>query len=331
MDRPTVRFSVIIPTYNNAGTLLRAVQSIQKQSFPAHEIIVIDDGSTDETLTLVSKFGSGVRFISQINAGVSAARNKGAELATGEWLAFLDADDEYESDRLRLHAEWIAEQPDLDFLLGDQLSCNPDGIPISSFMEASQAGRDLLEKFGSQPRIPLVATDFESLIADGFTEVRTISVPRERFLAIGGFPLGVKIGEDLHFFIRLFASSLKGGVVPTILAKYYIYPSSALRKNPLIAMRLFVDAIESLAPFIRHSPDAVRKGYYKKCRLNRLSLGYALLRKGHRFEAILCVLPVFLRHPSLQSLRDLVSISRGLRSSAQEGGTMPVPSGTSVQ
>ena len=331
MDRPAVRFSVIIPTYNNAGTLLRAVQSVQMQSFTAHEIIVIDDGSTDETLTLVSEFGNGVRFISQVNAGVSAARNKGAEFATGEWLAFLDADDEYEPDRLKWHAEWIAEEPDLEFLLGDQLSCNPDGVPISTFLASSQAGRRLLEKFGSQQRIPLVATDFESLIADGFTEVRTISVPRTRFLALGGFPLGIKIGEDLHFFIRLFASSTKGGVVPAILAKYYIYPSSALRKDPLMAMRMFVDAIESLAPFIRNTPCAVRKGYHQKCRSNRLSLGYALLRKGHRFEAILRVLPVFLRHPSLQTLRDLVSIARGLRSTALAGGSASVPDGAPVQ
>jgi glycosyltransferase involved in cell wall biosynthesis len=314
-----VRFSVIIPTYNNAGTLLRAVQSVQRQSFPAHEIIVIDDGSTDETLAVVTNFANEVRFISQINAGVSAARNRGAELATGEWLAFLDADDEYEPDRLKLHAEWIAEEPDLEFLLGDQLSCSPEGVPISTFLSGSKAGRSLLEKFGSQPRIPLIATDFETLIADGFTEVRTISVPRERFLALGGFPCGIKIGEDLHFFIRLFASSRKGGVVPTVLAKYYIYPSSTLRKDPLMTMRMFVDAIESLAPLIRHSPNAVQKGYYQKCRLNRLSLGYALLRRGHRREAILRVLAVFLRHPSLQTLRDLVSISRGIPRSERAG------------
>jgi glycosyltransferase involved in cell wall biosynthesis len=327
MNSPAVRFSVIIPTYNNAQTLFRAIQSVHLQSFPAHEIIVVDDGSTDETLALVSKFGKDVRFISQVNAGVSAARNKGVECATGEWLAFLDADDEYEPDRLKLHAEWIELEPDLDFLLGDQLSCNPDGVPISTFLSSSKAGRRLLDKFGSQPRIPLAATDFESLIADGFTEVRTISVPRARFLALGGFPLGIKVGEDLHFFIRLFASSRKGGVVPMILAKYYIYPSSALRKDPLMAMRMFVDAIESLAPFIRQSPCAIRKGYYEKCRSNRLSLGYALLRKGHRFEAILRVLPVFLRHPSLQTLRDLVSISRGLRTSARAGISASLPEG----
>lgn len=331
MTSPNVRFSVIIPTFNNAPTLVRAIESVQAQSYPAHEIIVIDDGSTDETLEVVEKFENCVRFITQTNAGVSAARNRGAQVATGEWLAFLDADDEYESDRLKLHAEWIAEDTGLDFLLGDQVSCRPNGEVISTFMANSQSGRNLLKKFGSLARIPLVPSDFESLIADGFTEIRTISLPRAHFLSLGGFPLAIKIGEDLHFFIRLFASSKRGGVVPMILARYYIYPSSALRKDPLLAMRLFVDAIESLSSTICDAPRAVRKGYLQKCRANRMSLGYALLRNGRRFEAIFRVLPVFFRQPSLATLRDLISISRGFRPSASIGPIASPADGVSVQ
>jgi len=312
-----VRFSVIIPTFNNADTLLRAVRSVQMQSYPAYEIIVIDDGSSDETPDVLAGLGSAILFIRQPNAGVSAARNNGAEVATGEWLAFLDADDEYEPDRLKLHAEWISEEPELDFLLGDQLLCRPDGAAISTTISATGAGRALLEKFGTQSRIPLSPADFQGLIADGFTEIRTISLPRKRFLALGGFPLGRKIGEDLHFFIRLFAASVKGGVVPKVLAKYFIYPSSALRKNPLMTMHMFAETIESLSALVPYFPNAVQKGYHEKCRLIRLSLGYALLREGRRLEAVVRVLPVFLRHPSLKTLRDLASISRGLRTSAR--------------
>ena len=101
------RFSVIIPAYNSATTLTRAVESVLCQSYPAHEIIVIDDGSTDNTTEVARGFGEQVRLLRQANAGVSAARNRGAECATGDWLAFLDADDWYYPDRLSLHAGMI--------------------------------------------------------------------------------------------------------------------------------------------------------------------------------------------------------------------------------
>jgi glycosyltransferase involved in cell wall biosynthesis len=112
---PVPRFSVIIPAYNSAATLTRAVESVLAQSWPAHEIIVIDDGSIDDTLCVARGFGDRVRVIHQPNAGVSTARNRGAEAATGDWLAFLDADDWYYPNRLRWHAEWIAGDASLDF------------------------------------------------------------------------------------------------------------------------------------------------------------------------------------------------------------------------
>ena len=115
----TPRFSVVIPAFNAAATLARAIESVQAQSWPAHEIIVVDDGSRDASAEIARQFGDGVRLIQQANSGVSVARNAGAAAATGDWLAFLDADDWYAPDRIKLHAEWIAEDATLDFLTGD--------------------------------------------------------------------------------------------------------------------------------------------------------------------------------------------------------------------
>ena len=109
-----VTFSVIIPAFNSAATLTRAVDSVLGQTWPAHEVIVVDDGSSDDTRSLAEGYGDAVRVIYQSNAGVSVARNRGAEAATGNWLAFLDADDWYYPERLRWHAEWIADDPSLD-------------------------------------------------------------------------------------------------------------------------------------------------------------------------------------------------------------------------
>jgi glycosyltransferase involved in cell wall biosynthesis len=86
-------FSVIIPTYNRAGFLLRALASVQRQKFYDYEIIVVDDGSHDATADKVK--GYAVRYLYQDNRGVSSARNLGVAEARGRWLAFLDADDEW--------------------------------------------------------------------------------------------------------------------------------------------------------------------------------------------------------------------------------------------
>ncbi|HVC12783.1 MAG TPA: glycosyltransferase family A protein, partial [Burkholderiales bacterium] len=104
-------FSVVIPVYNGAGTIGRSIESVLAQTYPASELIIVDDGSTDDTARVVASFGRRVVSLPQANAGVSAARNNGAQRAAGEWLAFLDADDWYYPDRLRWHAEWIARDP----------------------------------------------------------------------------------------------------------------------------------------------------------------------------------------------------------------------------
>lgn len=86
------KFSIIIPTYNRKLILKRAIESVLEQSINDFEIIVVDDGSTDDTSELMNTF-SGVKYQYQENIGVSSARNTGAKLAVGEWLLFLDSDD----------------------------------------------------------------------------------------------------------------------------------------------------------------------------------------------------------------------------------------------
>src|SRR5581483_888972 len=110
-----VSFSVIIPVYNGAATLARAIESVLGQSRPPSEVIVVDDGSTDETARIAAAYDRFIKYVRQPNAGVGAARNAGARIASAEWLAFLDADDWYYRDRLRWHAEWIERDAMLDF------------------------------------------------------------------------------------------------------------------------------------------------------------------------------------------------------------------------
>lgn len=312
MSDQNIRFSVVIPNYNNGATLARAIQSVLDQSFAAHEIVVIDDGSTDDSAAVAAGFGERVRFVRQANAGVSAARNHGARLATGNWLAFLDADDIYMPERLAAHARWIAREPDIDFLFADQEYRTPEGELLQMAIDACAAGRDLIQRYPHQIEIPIRQRDFEQCVADGFAEVRTLSVPRARFLDLGGFPLNHKIGEDLYFFIRLYNASRKGGVVNLPLAVYYIYPGSALRKDPLAAQRAYVATLDVLGRELRNAAPGIRRGWRSKLRHGRLSLAYMHLRKGERGAALAAVAPLLWTTPSLRSLRDLASIARGM-------------------
>src|ERR1700735_1430197 len=97
------KVSVVIPTYNRADKVRRGVESVLAQTFLDLEVIVVDDGSSDETgQTLKHAFGDRIRYYFQTNQGASVARNKGIEEARGEWIAFLDSDDLWEKEKLEL-------------------------------------------------------------------------------------------------------------------------------------------------------------------------------------------------------------------------------------
>jgi len=105
-------FSIIIPVYNRANLISRAVDSVLNQSFKNFEIIVIDDGSDDETQKILKRYKSQIKLITLLkNYGVSKARNIGIKEAKGNIIAFLDSDDEYKKDKLKTHAYFFATHP----------------------------------------------------------------------------------------------------------------------------------------------------------------------------------------------------------------------------
>jgi len=104
--------SVIIPTYNRASFLKRAIESVLAQTYEAIEIIVVDDGSTDDTHTLVASYGDKVLFIRQNHEGASAARNRGLLLARGEFIAFLDSDDYWAKEKLAEQLTALEQHPE---------------------------------------------------------------------------------------------------------------------------------------------------------------------------------------------------------------------------
>jgi glycosyltransferase involved in cell wall biosynthesis len=130
-DRP--QFSVVIPTYNRAKILHRSLESIFSQTYPPAEIIVVNDGSADDTREVLASYGERIQAINQPNAGLSGARNTGIKAATSEWIVFLDDDDEHVPKRLALAAESIALHPEIDVHATNTALVNPDGSEIDLF------------------------------------------------------------------------------------------------------------------------------------------------------------------------------------------------------
>jgi glycosyltransferase involved in cell wall biosynthesis len=309
MAAPT--FSVVIPVYNGASTIAGAIESVLGQTYPASELIVVDDGSTDDTVRVVAGYGKRIVCLRQPNAGVSAARNNGAQCAKGEWLAFLDADDWYYADRLRWHAEWIARDSGLDFLTGDYDYRHPDGSLISRSMEITEAGARLLKKANGAREVIMDADDLEPFVENHFGDTHTLSVPRRTFMHLGGYPLGQAVCEDVNFLIRLCAVSNRVGVICEPMGAYLIRPDSATRSDPLRAQRLTVEALRPLKQVLENAPGAIRRGYRGRLRRARLNLAYALLKRRRSGEAIGTALASFAENRSFVALRDLASIALG--------------------
>ncbi|WP_236584221.1 MULTISPECIES: glycosyltransferase family A protein [unclassified Nitratiruptor] len=112
-------FSVIIPVYNRANVIKRAIESVLHQTYKDFELIVVDDGSTDETPKILEQYP--IQVIRQENRGVSAARNSGIKAAKGKIIAFLDSDDEWKKNHLETHAEFFEKNPDYTIHQTDEI------------------------------------------------------------------------------------------------------------------------------------------------------------------------------------------------------------------
>jgi glycosyltransferase involved in cell wall biosynthesis len=104
-------FSVVIPTFNRAKFVVKAVESVLHQVLKAKEIIVVDDGSVDQTRAVLEPYRDKIHYIFQQNSGASAARNTGIRAANGAWLAFLDSDDEWTPEYLLKQVQWATQAP----------------------------------------------------------------------------------------------------------------------------------------------------------------------------------------------------------------------------
>lgn len=187
--------SIIIPLYNKAKSIAGVLDCVLSQTFQDFEVVVVDDGSTDEGAAVVAQYtDSRIRLVRQENAGVSAARNRGIGEARGEYVAFMDADDEWTDDYLSIQYGLSTEFPDCDvFATNYKMKySNGDITPaqINKIRFVGDAG--------------VLANYFEVASCSQPPLWTSAVMVRKRAIdSIGGFPVGIKSGEDLLTWARL--------------------------------------------------------------------------------------------------------------------------------
>ena len=204
--------SVVIPTYNYGRFIIEAISSVLDQTRPPSEIIVVDDGSMDETAAVVRAFGEAVRYIRQDNAGVCAARNRGASESSSELIAFLDADDRWEPTNLEKQVARFESDEKIGLVHCAMREFDGEtGETIRFYMDGCEEGvaENLLLWEG-----PLI-------VVPG-----AVTVTREAFNHVGGFDPRMKVGEDWDFCYRV-ARLFKIGFVAEPLVNYRSHDAAA--------------------------------------------------------------------------------------------------------
>jgi glycosyltransferase involved in cell wall biosynthesis len=135
------RVDVVIPVYNSAATVAESVESALGQTFTDFEIIAVDDGSTDTSAEVLSRYGARIRVLAQSNRGLSAARNAGVRLGTAEYVAFLDADDIWESEMLERTVAALDRWPHSVLAYTDVTVVDSSGRPLNAALVSNSLGR----------------------------------------------------------------------------------------------------------------------------------------------------------------------------------------------
>lgn len=257
------QISVIIPAYNAQNTILETIASVQQQSFSDFELIVINDGSTDQTLELLQTLNDDrLKIFSYSNGGISTARNRGIAQSSGEFLAFLDADDLWTPDKLAAQLEMLLQHPEA-------------GVAYSwtYFME---------EKNGSRILHPCKPVYYQGdvypklLVGDFIYNASNALIRRSAIAAIGEFDPALKGCEDWDYWVRL-AAQWQFVVVPKHQIFYRRSTSSSSLSSKVEMMR--VNALAAIEKVFRAAPPELQ--HLKRLCLSSFNLYCADLHLQH--------------------------------------------------
>lgn len=275
--RPTV--SVVIPAYNVGSFIRSAIGSVLNQTYQDFELLVVDDGSTDETAEVVKSFGSRVRCIYQANGGLAAARNSGILGSSGEILTFLDADDVWMPDLLKMQVATLSTRPDVDGVYAWAQFVEQNGEPLSDNMRPVPAGDSLRRVF----------------LGGNSVVFSMIAVRRVAFQKVGLFDPTLRQAEDWDMLLRMAAAGIRFACVPRLLVQRRVHPGSlsADTERMLHSERLVLHKALSTLPL---PPDCSVLGPAASFRI-LLKAAMGFWRQGARQPAVERLLEGFVAWP----------------------------------
>ena len=185
-EAETPRVSVVIPTYNRGWIVNEAIDSVLNQTFQQYELIVVDDGSTDDTKAILGEYGNRIRVIHQANRGVSAARNRGIRAAKEPLIAFLDSDDVWLSDKLSVQVAFFDRHP-------ETLVCQTEEIWIRNGVRVNP-GKRHRKRSGKI---------FEASLALCLVSPSAVMLRKDLFETIGLFDESLPACEDYDLWLRI--------------------------------------------------------------------------------------------------------------------------------
>ena len=215
-------FSIVLPTFNRAHLVGRAIESIRAQTFADWELIIVDDGSRDNTFEIIRPFvlnDERLRYHYARNHGLAMARNMGIKMSNGEYITFLDSDDEYAPEHLALRAEYLKERPEVELLHGGAEVIGPEMVA---------------NKHDPSRQIPI-----SECVVGG-----TFVIRRDLAERLQGFH-DIAYGDDADFFAR---AEKAGAIIHKIDVPTYRYNRTESDSLTAIAGR---DGIEGIAKFRR--------------------------------------------------------------------------------
>jgi glycosyltransferase involved in cell wall biosynthesis len=304
MNNPTV--SVVLPTYNRAELLPRAIESVIGQTYHDWEIVLVDDGSTDATPDLVRAYarrlGDRLNYIRQDNGGSSRARNRGIEAARGRYVAFLDSDDEFLPTKLARQIELFDLRPELGLVYCDYSFVDLDGVyHASTYDEVHPTAREVETEAVAPGLLACRGDLFGLLIRAYFISTIVGMVRREVLGASIRFSEDHAFGEEWLFYLQV-ARSCRAGFVDEPLAIYHYQHGSLARTdkdaNAQRYLQLLRSIVASFDDLERMHRQAVRRNLSRLCR----QLGHSAHRKRSYGKAAVRFAESFRYKPNLRTL-----------------------------
>jgi len=297
---PDFLISVIIPTYNRAHSVTESINSVLSQTYVNYEIIVVDDGSTDQTKETLRPYLHKIKYIYQDNKGVSAARNTGIKSAKGDWIAFLDSDDRWLPEKLHRQKEIINNSK---IELGCVI-CNMEFRPHSGEISNS------FQSACFTPRPPQgICRNMESILLTRFVMFNQGVIIKKNILdRTGGFDEQLKILEDYDLALKLsFICDFGYEATPLVIYQRDTKDSLSSNVDTLVEIKQIINILENLTIFLEEMGISIPKllnqqiKYYKfqlifceKCFLSfSLKIIKAIFRRTPFFPKPNCVAIVF--------------------------------------